>query len=251
MKKVNLILVIVTVAVTVASCKKEASDLDQSTQNLNNTGSLNSNGSLSNKEPITKVNTNMTFFTDCIKTLDVRGFGDVNGVKDFVKKPTHTFLFLVAATVRDDGENRFNALSPTADIGLKTCAPKTLKPSFGGRRLFGPYWEGYDTDDHSLKYEWLDDCSMRYNNFAIADLTEHLISKIRVFAQEGDDFKIPFIYTEKDDVIFDFDVSIAEIKKGNNIVTGKCDIEGKCATFCFAIGSYAENKNCGTFWSKV
>ena len=184
------------------------------------------------------------FYSDCITTLDVKGFKRVCSAWE---KPDHEYLYIIGATIIDCGESDWNWFSPTADIGMRVrknnANGKNLLPDEGKGRLFGPYYDGLD-DDGSKKYEWLDYCSMRYNNFAIADLTDNPCDKVYILGQEGDDWEVG---QGPDDNIFIATVSLDEIRRGNIVVTGTCDILGKCATLYFAIGKYNDTQ--GKFWN--
>ena len=190
------------------------------------------------------LNASFNFYSDCITTLNVKGF---KGVCHDWEQPDHEFLYIIGASVKDCGESDWNWISPSADIGLVVRANnntgKILLHNEKNGRLFGPYNEGGDKNDPN-KYEWLDYCSMRYNNFAIADLRENPVEKIYLFAQEGDDQER---FQGHDDDIFVATVSVEDIRRGNIAVTGKCDITGRCATLYFAIGTYKDNQ--GKFWN--
>ena len=189
-------------------------------------------------------NKSFNFYSDCVTTLNVKGFKSV--CHDW-EKPDNEFLYIIGATVKDCGESDWNWISPSGDIGLRVQADnsngKYLLYNEKGGRLFGPFHEKDEKGDPD-KYEWLDYCSMRYNNFAIADLTEHTGDKIYILGQEGDDQER---FQGPDDDIFKAIVSVDEIRRGNTTVTGNCNIQGRCATFYFAIGKY--NTNQGKFWA--
>ena len=180
-------------------------------------------------------------YRDCIKTLDVRGFQNVLNPGMY---PTHRYLFLLAASVRDCGESSRNIYSPTGDIGLRIYGGAHYETELATVRLYGPYDEGRDNDG-SKKLEWLNYCTVYYNGFALMDLTGYDYANVRIICEEGDDSG------SKDDVVFDAIVNLEKIVAGMNTVTGHCDIPSQCATLMFTIDSYQSNSNCGYYWDRA
>lgn len=182
------------------------------------------------------------FFPNCATRLDVYG---LDGVLNPYYEDSHQFLFLVAATIRDDGENdTWSGITGTADIGLHIFGGRNYDILVTRVRLYGPFDEGVD-DDGSLKYEWDDNCSVSYNNFAVLDVSDYNWRCVRIVAIEGDDQEW---IQGADDVVFDAIVCLDQLTIRPIQVPAKCDIIGQCAALWFAVRDCRSIENCGMFW---
>ncbi|MFN0157509.1 MAG: hypothetical protein ACKVRP_05470 [Bacteroidota bacterium] len=184
---------------------------------------------------------NYQYYPDCLVTTDVYGF---QNVLDPYRNPSNAYLYIVAANVLDDGENdRWEMFTGTADIGIHVYGGENFDILLNMVRLYGPYDEGVD-DDGSLKYEWDDYCSMRYNNFALMQVSGYLWRCVRILAVEGDDQEW---IQGSDDVVFDAIVCLDQIGTDVTRVDGTCDIPGVCATMWLSVRD-CTYPDCGIFW---
>lgn len=182
-------------------------------------------------------------YPDCVTTLDVAGF---QNVLNPTVSPQNSYLFLVVATVMDDGEDDSwyaSWLVGTADIGLHIYGGEHFETLLRTVRMYGPFDEGID-DDGSLKYEWDDNCSMRYNNFALLDVSSYPWRCVRILAIEGDDQEW---IQGPDDVVYDAIVCLDQISAEAVQVPHTCDIPDQCARLWFAIRNCSD-PDCGVFW---
>lgn len=178
------------------------------------------------------------------KNMNVYGF-------DKVIKPnlsgTSSYLYIVAATIRDDGENdTWSFITGTADIDIKIYGGENYDQLLFRNRLYGPFYEGKD-DDGSLKYEWDDYWTVYYNNFCVLDLSKYNGNCIKVVLTEGDDQE--WIQGD-DDIVYTGYVCLDQVpSSGFMSFPHTCDIPSKCASIWFTTRqANGDNQSIGNIW---
>jgi uncharacterized protein YjdB len=195
--------------------------------------------------PVFTINGVNDYYPNCFNLLDVNGFVysrfdyriNVDNTTLRANSDTDLYLYLVAAVVRDNGENQ---IRDPADIGLHVMGGASFTEEITQTKLYGQIYSG-DESNGEHKYEWKDYCTMKYNNFVIMNLSKYSSKGIKIFAREGDHG------LTGNDIVFSAYINLKEIQTGKEYlykVEGNCDIPGDCATLYFAIRPWGYGK----FW---